>query len=369
MGDKRKQQIMVIDDNVTNLKIARQALDSQYEVLLISSGEKAVKLFERVTPDLILLDIDMPGMGGFEVIKHLKKHRSPLKDVPVIFLTALTDSTSEYDGLNMGAVDYITKPFSFTLLLKRVEMHLQLHRYSHHLEKMVEEKSKIISELQFSMVNVISDMVERRDGSTGRHLVRTQHYLQVLLDEVKRQNIYKNELRHIDEDLFVNASQLHDIGKISIPDSILLKPGKLSNEEFQIMKNHTVLGEEAIRQAMASVQEVAFLEIAAAFAGTHHERWDGTGYPRALSGDNIPIAGRLMAIADVYDALVSERPYKRAFTHEAAQKIIVQEAGKHFDPLLVQVFDKVAEDFKLIAQNNMDIAQVSDSELMEHKYE
>lgn len=351
MGEQHKTQIMVIDDNITNLNLARMALEQQYDVLPFLSGEKALKLFERITPDLILLDVDMPGMDGFEVISHIKASPYPVRNVPVIFVTAKSDSESEFDGLNLGAVDYITKPFSFPLLLKRVELHLQLQRYSQHLEKMVEEKTKVISELQYSIVHVMSDMVERRDGSTGTHLMRTQQYLKVLLSEVKKQNLYSQELCMMDEDLFIHASQLHDIGKISIPDKILLKPGRLSEEEFDVMKTHATLGEEAIRSAMASVQEIYFLKIAAAFAGSHHERWDGTGYPHALRGQMIPLEGRLMAIVDVYDALISERPYKRAFSHEMAKQIIMEGCGTHFDPLLVAAFDKVSDVFERVAQD------------------
>lgn len=356
MEDKQKSQIMVIDDNVTNLNIARLALESQYEVLLIPSGEKALKLFERVTPDLILLDIDMPGLNGFEVIQHIKESPYPVRDVPVIFVTAKDDNGSEFDGLNLGAVDYITKPFSFPLLLKRVEVHLQLQQYRQHLERMVSEKTRVITELQYSIVHVLSDMVERRDGSTGGHLLRTQNYLRVLLREVRSQNIYEDELYNADDELLVQAAQLHDVGKMSIPDSILLKPGKLSTEEFEVMKTHTTLGEEAIRYAMSSVQEKKFLEIAASFAGSHHERWDGTGYPRALRERNIPIEGRLMAIVDVYDALISERPYKRPIPHEVAKDIILDECGTHFDPLLVSVFEKVSEVFRKIALKHTDNA-------------
>lgn len=352
MIHKQKMKIMVVDDNVTNLNIARMALEQQYEVLLIPSGQKALNLFERITPDLILLDVDMPGMDGFEVMRQIKQLPYPVCNMPVIFVTALSDSDSEFDGLSLGAVDYITKPFSFPLLLKRVELHLQLQHYSQHLEKMVEEKTRVINELQYSIVHVMSDMVERRDGSTGSHLLRTQNYLRVLLNEVKKQNIYSEELSDVDEDLYIHASQLHDIGKMSIPDSILLKPDKLSTEEFEVMKTHTVLGEEAIRCAMGSVQETRFLEIAAAFAGTHHERWDGTGYPCALSGSEIPIEGRLMAIADVYDALISERPYKRPMTHETAKNIILDACGTHFDPILISVFENVSDVFQIIAAND-----------------
>lgn len=352
MDNQRKMKIMVIDDNVTNLGIVRMALEGQYEILLFSSGEKALKLFERITPDLILLDVDMPGMDGFEVIRQIKQFPYPVCDIPVIFLTAKGDSESEYDGLDLGAVDYITKPFSFPLLLKRVKLHLQLQQYKRHLEQMVEEKTKVISELQYSIVRVMSEMVERRDGSTGSHLMRTQHYLKVLLAEVKKQNIYRDNWSDLNDELYIHASQLHDIGKVSIPDSILLKPGKLSNKEFEVMKTHAMMGEDAIRSAMTGVQETKFLEIAAAFAGAHHEKWDGTGYPRALKGQNIPIEGRLMAIADVYDALISERPYKRPLSHKEAKDIILEGGGTHFDPLLMGVFEKVSGAFQMIAQKS-----------------
>lgn len=354
MSTKDKMQIMIIDDNVTNLNIARMALESQYDLLLIPSGEKALKLFERNTPDLILLDVDMPGMDGFEVIKRIKESSYPVRNTPVIFVTAKDDSDSEFDGLNLGAVDYITKPFSFPLLRKRVELHLQLQQYSQYLEKMVADKTKVITELQYSIVHVLSDMVERRDGSTGGHLLRTRDYLRVLLAEVQSQGLYHDELKDVDEEQFVQAAQLHDVGKISIPDSILLKKGRLTPPEFDVMKTHTTLGEEAIRYAMSSVQEKKFLEIAASFAGTHHERWDGTGYPRALRERQIPITGRLMAIVDVYDALISERPYKRPLPPDAARDIILDERGTHFDPLLVDVFERVTELFKVIAQKNTD---------------
>lgn len=350
MDDQEKIKIMVIDDNVTNLNVIRKALEKYYDVLLFTTGKAALKLFERMIPDLILLDVDMPGMDGFEVMKQIKKSPYPVHDIPVIFVTAMTDSESEYDGLTLGAVDYITKPFSYTLLLKRIELHLQLQHYSRHLENMVEEKTKTISELQYAIIRVMSDMVEQRDGFTGLHLIHTQSYLEVLLSEVKKEHLYEEELIQKDEQQFINASQLHDIGKISIPDYILLKPGKLTYEEFEVMKSHANLGEKAIRNVMKGIHDIRFLEIAAAFAGTHHEWWDGSGYPRALCGLDIPIEGRLMAIVDVYDALVSQRPYKKAFSHEEATAIIISESGTHFDPLLISAFEQVAPVFKTISQ-------------------
>lgn len=348
MNTNPKMKIMIIDDSITNLNITRTALEQQYEVLPFLSAKKALKLFERMTPDLILLDVDMPEMNGFEVIRHIKQSPYPVQDVPVIFLTAMNDS--EYDGLNLGAVDYIIKPFSYPLLLKRIELHLQLQLYRRHLERMMDEKTEEISELQYAIVRVMSEMVERRDGSAGQHLLRTQDYLKILLAEVKKSNIYTEELQEINEDLFISASQLHDVGKISIPDRILLKPGKLTREEFEVMKTHTSLGKDAINGAMAGVRDINFLEIAAAFAGSHHERWDGIGYPDGLRGKDIPIEGRLMAIVDVYDALISERPYKRALPHEDAARIIVEESGTHFDPLLVEVFASVSDRFKAVTK-------------------
>lgn len=360
MAISAKIRIMVIDDNVANLNIARMALEEMYDVVLIPSGEKALSLMGKVVPDLILLDVEMPGLTGFDVIKQLKESPNPISEIPVIFVTAKDDNNSEFEGLNLGAVDYITKPFSFPLLQKRVELHLslikqqqQLQDYSNNLEMMVEEKTRVIKELQYAIVHVLSDMVERRDGSTGGHLVRTQNYLRVLLKAVRDENLYADELAGIDFDEFVQASQLHDVGKMSIPDHILLKPGKLSKEEFEEMKKHTTIGEDAITYAMSSVQEKKFLSIASSFAGAHHERWDGTGYPKGLKGLEIPIEGRLMAIADVYDALISERPYKKPFPHPRAVEIILEESGTHFDPALIEVFKTVANVFGEIADEEL----------------
>lgn len=357
--EQRKAKIMVVDDSITNLNIARKALEQQYETLLIPSGEKALSMLEKITPDLILLDVEMPGLGGFEVIQQIKLLPTPICEIPVIFVTAKDDNGSEFEGLDLGAVDYITKPFSFQLLLKRVDLHLklanqqkELHNYSTNLEKMVQEKTHVITELQYAIVHVLSDMVERRDGSTGGHLIRTRNYLKVLLHTVQEEHIYANDLNHVDVELYAHASQLHDVGKISIPDSILLKEGKLTPEEFEIMKKHAEIGEDAIRYALNSVQDKKFLEVAAEFAGTHHEKWNGKGYPRGLAGTDIPITGRLMAIVDVYDALISERPYKKPIPHVEAVKTIVADSGQHFDPLLVSIFQKVAHLFNEISQNN-----------------
>ncbi len=299
----------------------------------------------------------MPEMDGFEVIEKIKAMGSPYDEIPVIFVTAKDDSTSEFEGLDLGAVDYVIKPFSFPLLLKRVELHLKLHQqqqelqdYSLNLETMVEAKTATIQTLQYAIIHVLSDMVERRDGSTGGHLTRTTEYLKILLKKAKEMNIYPEVLKDVDIFVYAQASQLHDVGKISIPDSILLKDDRLSTLEYEYMKTHTTIGEEALRFAMDSLEDSTFLGIAADFVGTHHEKWDGSGYPRGLKGEDIPIAGRLMAIADVYDALISRRAYKEPFTHEKAVSIILEDVGTHFDPELMKAFNEVHEEFYVISQ-------------------
>ncbi len=348
-------KIMVVDDNITNLNIARKALESLYDVILIPSGEKAVSILERLTPQLILLDIEMPGLSGFEVIEQIKKLPPPASKIPVIFVTGRNDATSEFDGLNLGAVDYIIKPFSVPLLQKRVELHLkladqqkQLKDYSTNLEKMVEAKIRENTELQYSIVHVLADMVEKRDGTTGEHLLRTRSFIELLTASCVEESIYP-ELQNVDPGLYAHASQMHDVGKISIPDSILLKPGKLTPEEYEVIKTHTVIGSKALTHASDNVADTIFLELSSMFALTHHEKWDGTGYPNSLAGEDIPLIGRLMAIVDVYDAITSERPYKKAFSHEEAVDIITKDSGTHFDPKIVEVFVKISDQFKEIS--------------------
>ncbi len=350
-----RSKIMVVDDNVTNLNIARKALEGEYDVMLIPGGEKALEILSKIRPDLILLDIEMPGLNGFEVINRIKGMPAPICDIPVIFLTAKAEAESEYEGLNLGALDYIIKPFSVPLLLKRVQLHIKLAKqqiellnYSNNLKSMVLEKTKDIIELQYAVVYVMADMVERRDGSTGGHLTRTRELMKMLLNETIKKNVYSESLKGIDIEMYAHACQMHDLGKISIPDSILLKPGRLTSDEFTLMKDHAILGADAINFALNTMKGASFLEVAAEFAQTHHEKWEGTGYPNGLKGEEIPITGRLMAIIDVYDALISERPYKKAMTHEEALEIIKADSGIHFDPTLVEVFLSIADRVKEI---------------------
>lgn len=335
--ENRMPYIMVVDDNITNLQVAKQALANHYRIIPAISGGKALRLLEKATPALILLDVRMPDMDGFETLRCIKEKRLAEK-IPVIFLTSVNNSGSELEGLALGAVDYIIKPFSGPLLLRKVQMHIDLFHYAQNLETLVNEKTEIIKELQYAIVHTITDLIECRDGSTGSHTTRTQIYLDIMLDEMKKSGGYEEVFEKLDRNLVIESASLHDLGKIAIPDSILLKPGKLTDEEFEIMKTHTTIGEEAIRRAMLLTRDKEFLQYAAVIAGNHHEKWDGSGYPKGLKGRDIPLLGRLMAFVDVYDALVSERPYKKAFSHQAAVEIIRKEAGRQFDPDLTYIF-------------------------------
>ena len=340
----KRELVIVVDDSLTNLSAARTSLVDKYDVLTAPSGEKLFSLLGRVLPDMILLDINMPVMDGYEVIGRLKKDRR-FSDIPVIFLTAKTDRESELKGLSMGAIDYIVKPFSSVLLLKRVEIHMLVESQKHelqylnsNLQELVEEKIKSILELQNALLHTMAELVECRDNSTGEHIERTQRFLELMLESMQREGVYGEEIATWDISLVLQSAQLHDVGKIAIPDSILLKAGRLSNKEFEIIKEHTIFGEQIISKVEKITSEHMFLSYAKTFAVTHHEKWDGSGYPYGLKEMEIPLMGRVMAIVDVYDALISDRVYKSAFPHAEAVKTIKEESGKHFDPKLVEVF-------------------------------
>jgi putative two-component system response regulator len=296
----------------------------------------------------------MPGMNGYEAIKILKS-KPETKDIPVIFLTAKTESDDELEGLSLGAIDYITKPFQPQLLLKRIEVHLlveaqrkELLYFNDNLQQLVEEKTRNILELQNALLKTIAELVECRDVITGDHIERTQRGISIMLEELEKSGVYREETKDWDTKLLLQSCQLHDLGKISIADSILKKHGKLDEEEFEEMKKHTVFGERVIEKIETMAKESDFLKYAKIFAASHHEKWDGTGYPRGLKGNEIPLLGRVMAIADVYDALTSVRPYKKAFTHEEAVRIIAEGGGTQFDPALVELFVQNSMRFKSV---------------------
>ncbi|MDR1351002.1 MAG: response regulator [Zoogloeaceae bacterium] len=348
------QLIMIVDDNLANLTVGKSALAGNYTVLTVPSATRMLELLERYHPALILLDVEMPGMDGYEAIRILKA-RPDTRDTPVIFLTALSDSANELEGLSLGALDYITKPFSPPLLLKRVEMHLllesqklTLQKYNDSLQEMVQLKTQSVLKLQNKLITGMANLVEGRDNTTGGHIERTQHYLAILLTAILDDDLWAEETASWDGPLLLQSSQLHDVGKIAINDAILNKPGKLTPEEFEIMKTHVMHGVHFIDRLEDDDEDSHFLRYARTFIAYHHEKWDGSGYPYGLAGEAIPLLGRLMAIADVYDALTSVRPYKKAFSHEEAAAIIRDGAGSHFDPTLIRLFEGVGEQFRLI---------------------
>jgi putative two-component system response regulator len=361
---------MIVDDNIANLKIAKNALSDFYDVFTVPSAAKMFDLLERNKPDLILLDIDMPAMDGYEAIKILKSDPAT-SAIPVIFLTGMSSPEDELKGLSLGAIDYISKPFMPQLLRKRVELHItveiqkrllegqakklqeqgsELKRFNENLQKLVEEKAGKVLELQSAILKTVAELVESRDDTTGGHVERTQHGLKVLIEGLEDLGLYREQMEGWDKDLMLQSSQLHDVGKIAIADSILKKPGPLTEEEFEAIKKHAELGVKIIERIESETSDSDFLKYAKMFAGTHQEKWDGSGYPSGLSGESIPLPGRLMAIADVYDALVSYRPYKTAFTHGEAVQIILAGKGTHFDPVLVDVFEQVADKFSAAAK-------------------
>ncbi|MDR2571120.1 MAG: response regulator [Oscillospiraceae bacterium] len=344
-----KKIIMLIDDDPTYLLEGKFALQSDYDVITVNNGINALKLLEKKVPDLILLDIEMPEMDGYETIRRIKANKKYVK-IPIIFLTALTHADYEFEGLALGAADYMTKPFNKKILKKRIETHLLLAEHTNNLEHLVEAKTEKIMQLQDAILSTVAELVEFRDDNTGGHIDRTQNYLKLLVDKMTERGLYKEAVSVWDLKLLIQSAQLHDVGKICIPDNILNKPGKLTNEEFEVMKDHAIRGKEAIMRIVTKVDESEFLHQAALIAHTHHERWDGKGYPQGLKKEEIPLHGRLMAIADVYDALISVRPYKKAFTHEEAVKIISEGKGTQFDPLLTELFEDIENEFRAISE-------------------
>jgi putative two-component system response regulator len=338
--------VMVVDDNLVNLMVSKEALSDTYSVITAPSAPKMFELLARCTPSLILLDIDMPEMDGYEAIKILKSN-SKTKHIPVIFLTSMNHSTDELNGLNLGAIDYITKPFSPPLLKKRIEVHVlvesqrkALYEYNANLQKMVVDKTHTIFRLQNKVLQAMAELVEGRDNSTGNHIERTQICLGVLLSNMFTTGIYREETKGWNIGLLLQSSLLHDVGKIAIHDNILKKPGKLTEEEFDEMKKHVLYGVSFIEKLEINEEDSLFLHYAKIFVKYHHERWDGSGYPDGYIGTNIPLLGRLMAIVDVYEAITSERCYKPAIGHSEAVNIILRGKGTLFDPTLIDLFEK-----------------------------
>jgi putative two-component system response regulator len=362
MEQNQKQTILIVDDEPGNIKILLELLRSDYQIRVANNGEKALQIASSdEPPDLILLDVMMPGIDGYEVCRQIK-NKPETRDIPIIFLTAKSQVEDEQRGLNLGAVDYITKPISPPIVLARVMTHLQLKKVrdflkdkNEFLEHEVAQRTKEISNIQDVTMVAMGSLAETRDRETGRHIRRTQYYVKLLAENLKDHSHFRHHLTRKNIELFFKSAALHDIGKVGIPDSILRKPGKLTAEEFEIMKTHTILGRDAIMDAEKLLDSPAsFLFFAREIAYTHHEKWNGKGYPEGLSGNDIPVSGRIMALADVYDALISKRVYKPSFDHNSAVSIIKEESGIHFDPDIVAAFLEIADEFQKIAQKYAD---------------
>jgi putative two-component system response regulator len=361
--------ILAVDDTPSNLSLITGLLKGRYRVKVANSGYKALSVVHGdLPPDLVLLDVMMPDMDGIEVCRRLKEDKRT-RHIPVIFLTSMSKSEDERVGLEAGAVDYITKPISPPILLARVKTHLQLKAgqdflkdKNAYLESEVYRRTREVQAIQDVTIFTMASLAETRDNETGNHIRRTQHYVKALALKLREHPRFSGYFTDATIELLFKSAPLHDIGKVGIPDRILLKPGKLTPEEFTIMKTHAALGREAIEQAEKQLgTPVEFLRFAKEIAHYHHEKWDGSGYPDGLVGDAIPVSARLMAVADVYDALISRRVYKPPFPQEKAVALITEGKGKHFDPDIVDAFLAILPEFQAIARRYAD----TDSELEE----
>lgn len=354
-----KETILIVDDTPDNLAILGELLMPHYQVRVANSGAKAlIAASAPPLPDLILLDIMMPGMDGYEVMKHLKSNPATC-DIPVIFITALDSCDDEAKGFELGARDYISKPVRAPILLARVKGQLEIEAARHilrnqnnWLEAEIQRRIQQYQKVQDISMRALASLAEARDDETGNHILRTQKYVQIIAEELANHPRYARILTQQTIEIYTKAAPLHDIGKVGIPDHVLYKPGKHTPQEWGIMKTHAQIGADAIRRAIGNEEDkeaVDFLYVAMDIAGYHHEKWDGSGYPKGLDSNHIPLAARLMALADVFDALISDRVYKSAYSLDLTVKIINDGNGTHFDPNIVDAFNRRVDDFQDIA--------------------
>lgn len=344
----KKVNIIIVDDTPENLDVLSGMLEkSGYNIRPVTSGKAALKSMKIFPPDLILLDINMQGMNGFELCEIIKKDEN-LKDIPVIFISALDEIKDKVKAFSIGGLDYITKPFHYEEVLSRVDTHLKIRNLQIELEKhnvnlgrLVQLKVKEIYESQMATIFALAKLAESRDDETGKHLERVQILCRMLSAQLAGKKKYKKVITSKFIENIYNACPLHDIGKVGIPDIILLKPGKLTMEEFEQIKKHTTIGAETLEQVYKIYPKNKFLNMGIEIARYHHEKWNGTGYPDKLEGENIPLCARIMAVADVYDAMHSKRCYKPALSHEEAFKEITDCSGTHFDPSIIEVFVEI----------------------------
>ncbi len=360
--ERTRHTILAVDDTPDNLVLLHEALKERYEVRVANGGDRALRLARAdPAPDLILLDIMMPDMDGFEVLRRLREN-ADTRRIPVIFLTARSEETDEEAGIRAGAADYITKPFSVPILLARVENHLKLREFSRYLEDKnawlegeVLRRTEAVKAIQDVTIQALTALAETRDNTTGSHIIRTQRYVGLLAAQLAKNPRHAERMTPRYIDILTKSAPLHDIGKVGISDSILLKEGALTEEEYEIMKRHTTIGRDAILHAERRLgTRVDFLDCAKEIVCHHQERWDGTGYPDGLRGADIPLSARIMAVADVYDALISVRPYKAGRTHQEAAASIREERGTHFDPDVVDAFIAIEDQIRTVAETLAD---------------
>lgn len=354
---KMNETVLVVDDNPENRAVLIGLLKPYYRVLVAINGLQALEICTRSHPDLVLLDVMMPEMDGYEVCRRIKL-QPQLEAIPVIFLTAKSQIEDEQMGFSVGAVDYIMKPISPPILLSRVETHIKLKQTREELSKQneilelrVKERTHELEVMQDAIIVAMASLAETRDNETGNHIRRTQHYVRVLAQQLVSDGVYLDQLTPGFIDLLFKSAPLHDIGKVGIPDQVLLKPGKLTDDEFKVMKSHTIQGLKVLQEVEQAIDfESDFLKLANEIAYSHQEKWDGSGYPEGLKGEVIPLSARLMSVADVYDALISRRVYKPSFSHEQAVDMIRDGSGKHFDPVIVNAFVAIEGSFHDIAK-------------------
>jgi len=334
------KSILIVDDNLVSLKQISAQLAKDYEVSLAKSGELALQICAREKPDLILLDVEMPGMDGFATIARLKEDPQ-LKDIPVIFLTGNHDIGTELKCLESGAMDFITKPTNVDILHYRIEMHLQFAAYQFNMEG-------TIKELEDNIGLSFAELLECKNFNFTNHVPRTGKYVELLMNELIKQGVFGNQLTAEDINVMKRAVPFHDIGKIGVSDIILLKKSSLTEIEYQEICKHTIIGARVLRAIYEHTPNQDYLKTAITIAESHHERYDGTGYPHGLKGDDIPLCCRIMAVANVYDACVTDRVYRKKLSHEQACAEILAGRGTEFDPRVVDAFDKVREKFPFI---------------------
>jgi putative two-component system response regulator len=361
-----KPTVLVVDDTAENLQLMNALLRQSYRVRLATNGVDGLALARQAAkPDLILLDIMMPGVDGFETCRRLKADPST-RSIPVIFLSAMNQDTDQEEGFRCGCVDYIIKPITPTLTLARVATHLSLKRandrlaaHNRTLREEVERRTREVQTVQEVTIMAMASLAETRDNETGMHIRRTQNYVKSLAEQLMDASPYADQLDEESIELLYKSAPLHDIGKVGIPDGILLKPGNLSSDEFMLMKRHAAMGAGIIASAEKLLDAPSsFLRFAREIAHRHHENWDGSGYPDGLVGEEIPLSARLMAVADVYDALISKRVYKAPCSHAVACEFIIENSGRKFDPVVVEAFRSIADTFAAIATMYDDNAAV-----------